>query len=319
MQRLLRDYLDGRVTRRGFMRRLVATGFTAAAARTVLDAAEVGATERAAKAGVPFKGTGGELLVEQVRAAGTKYIFSNAMTFFHRLALSVTFVALAVARLPAGESPTLTALPTRPDALTITVLTYDYAGVPSSILLGAEEEAIRVYREIGLELVWRAARGRHQATALTNTGSGFMVAMIITSVLVADFSSREDAMGLAPKSAQGDGWIAYVFYPHIETTARRYNTSIAPILGPVFAHEIGHLLLPLNAHSYEGLMRGDWNSAHVRHAIDGTLRFTAEQAELIRGTMSEALAVPRSADGFIRRGRVDHDRAIDAPRAAEER
>ncbi len=77
MQQLLRDYFDGRVSRRGFMRRLVATGFTAAAARSVLGAAEAGAAGNDGKIGTPFKGTGGELLVEQVRAAGTKYIFSN--------------------------------------------------------------------------------------------------------------------------------------------------------------------------------------------------------------------------------------------------
>lgn len=77
MQQLLRDYFDGRLSRRGFMQRLVATGFTAAAARSVLGAAEAGAAEGSDKIGTPFKGTGGELLVEQVRAAGTKYIFSN--------------------------------------------------------------------------------------------------------------------------------------------------------------------------------------------------------------------------------------------------
>ena len=77
MQQLLRDYFDGRVSRRGFMQRLVATGFTAAAARSVLGAAEAGAAETDGTIGTPFKGTGGELLVDQVRAAGTKYIFSN--------------------------------------------------------------------------------------------------------------------------------------------------------------------------------------------------------------------------------------------------
>ena len=77
MQQLLRDYFDGRVSRRGFMQRLVATGFTAAAARSVLGAAEAGAAENDGTIGTPFKGTGGELLVDQVRAAGTKYIFSN--------------------------------------------------------------------------------------------------------------------------------------------------------------------------------------------------------------------------------------------------
>jgi benzoylformate decarboxylase len=79
MQSLMQQYFDGRLSRRGFFGRLVATGLTATAARSVLEAAELGALQGAQPAGKSnvFSGTGGELLVEQIRAAGTKYIFSN--------------------------------------------------------------------------------------------------------------------------------------------------------------------------------------------------------------------------------------------------
>lgn len=77
MRDLLHDYFDGRLTRRTFFSRLVATGLTAAAARSVVDAAEAGAMPAAAAAGPSFSGTGGELLVEQIKAAGSKYIFTN--------------------------------------------------------------------------------------------------------------------------------------------------------------------------------------------------------------------------------------------------
>lgn len=83
MQDLLRDYFDGRLSRRGFFGRLVATGLTASAARSVLEASELGAMQAAQTGGQPtgnsrvFTGTGGELLMEQVRAAGSKYMFSN--------------------------------------------------------------------------------------------------------------------------------------------------------------------------------------------------------------------------------------------------
>ncbi|MGE0464477.1 MAG: thiamine pyrophosphate-binding protein [Vicinamibacterales bacterium] len=78
MRTLIRDYYDGRVSRRAFLGRLMATGLTAAAARSVLQAADLGILEGAAAApGTLFRGTGGELLVEQVKAAGTRYIFTN--------------------------------------------------------------------------------------------------------------------------------------------------------------------------------------------------------------------------------------------------
>jgi thiamine pyrophosphate-dependent acetolactate synthase large subunit-like protein len=79
MRDLHRDYFDGRLSRRAFVGRLVATGLTATAARSVVEAADLGTADAAAAAGgAPlFSGTGGELLAEQVKAAGSKYIFTN--------------------------------------------------------------------------------------------------------------------------------------------------------------------------------------------------------------------------------------------------
>jgi benzoylformate decarboxylase len=74
----VRDYLDGRVSRRGFLEQLAAAGFSAAAAGAVVGAAEAGSVEVGGDAAATlFRGTGGELLMEQARAADTKYIFSN--------------------------------------------------------------------------------------------------------------------------------------------------------------------------------------------------------------------------------------------------
>ena len=79
MREWLHDYFDGRLNRRAFFSRLVATGLTAAAARSVVDAADLGSGQAAPPVGASptFSGTGGELLAEQITAAGTKYIFTN--------------------------------------------------------------------------------------------------------------------------------------------------------------------------------------------------------------------------------------------------
>jgi benzoylformate decarboxylase len=81
MQRLLQAYFDGHLSRRSFLRRLTATGFTAAAARTIVDAADLDAQPPSEP---PFKavtGSGGDLLIEQVIAAGVKYVFTNPGSF----------------------------------------------------------------------------------------------------------------------------------------------------------------------------------------------------------------------------------------------
>ncbi|MBZ5556445.1 MAG: hypothetical protein LAO77_04135 [Acidobacteriia bacterium] len=77
MRDLLHDYFDGRLTRRTFFSRLMATGLTAAAAKSVVEAADFGTMPEAPPAAPAFSGTGGELLVEQIKAAGSKYIFTN--------------------------------------------------------------------------------------------------------------------------------------------------------------------------------------------------------------------------------------------------
>ncbi len=76
MRELLCDYYDGALSRRAFFSRLVAAGLTAAAARSVVEAAE---TAQASAPGTrrAVSGTGGELLAEQIRAAGTRFVFTN--------------------------------------------------------------------------------------------------------------------------------------------------------------------------------------------------------------------------------------------------
>ena len=75
MQRLMNEYFAGTLSRRGFFERLVATGFSAAGARAVIAASQeapVGASSRRV-----VRGTGGDLLVAQIEAAGTRYVFTN--------------------------------------------------------------------------------------------------------------------------------------------------------------------------------------------------------------------------------------------------
>ena len=82
MRDLAKDYLGQRVSRRSFFRKATAAGFSLAAARSCLQAlqpitqAEATASNFApAAATTAFTGTGGELLAEQLRAAGVRFIF----------------------------------------------------------------------------------------------------------------------------------------------------------------------------------------------------------------------------------------------------
>ncbi len=84
MQRLVKRFLDEGLSRRGLIRRLGALGIGMAQARSLLEAFDV--SEEAGK-GLPTpgstiaKGTGGDLLMAQLKAAGSEYLFSNPGSF----------------------------------------------------------------------------------------------------------------------------------------------------------------------------------------------------------------------------------------------
>jgi hypothetical protein len=99
-----------------------------------------------------------------------------------------------------------------------------------------------------------------------------------------------DVMGVVPGA---DAQIAYVFDSKVEalfqTTLSAYRTghidrrvSESQILGIAIAHELGHLLLDLQGHSADGIMRGEWGLTDLRNAAFRMFLFTPQQAEVLR-------------------------------------
>jgi acetolactate synthase I/II/III large subunit len=80
MRALVSDYLNHRISRRGFVNRPLALGFTAASAEAMLaplDASEAAGADQPAAKSYSFEGTGSALVIEQARAAGVEYLFTN--------------------------------------------------------------------------------------------------------------------------------------------------------------------------------------------------------------------------------------------------
>lgn len=83
MRELLSRYLNAGISRRTLFQRLGALGLTSTAARLLVEPLD--ASEAAAKSEVPeshaVTGSGGDLVVAQMRAAGVKYLFTNPGSF----------------------------------------------------------------------------------------------------------------------------------------------------------------------------------------------------------------------------------------------
>ena len=172
---------------------------------------------------------------------------------------------------------------------TIILHVHNYAQVPSAVLARAEGEATRIYRALGVGLVWIDLTAPSAYPPPETLSRLHLTISIMSGVMVERKGAAGDVMGAAPGTLEQRGRLAYVFYTRVALLAQGApNDAESKILGHVLAHEMGHLLLPANSHSQSGVMRADWDSQQLRRMVNGVLQFTPEQGELIRSHVSSA-------------------------------
>lgn len=99
-------------------------------------------------------------------------------------------------------------------------------------------------------------------------------------------TASDGVFGIAFLSEEGTGIYTDVFYDSIEKLDQDSQVGSATVLGHVMAHELGHLILGSNAHSYWGVMRPSWHREELRLASMGELLFSEEQARFMRERLS---------------------------------
>ena len=151
------------------------------------------------------------------------------------------------------------------------------AGVSSAIVGDTRQEVIRIYAQIGVRVIW----------AEHATGSPKDPLVIVIAPITGQWVGQARTFGLAVRGANSSGRLAYVFYDRVRPLAQEHQMCVGFLLGVAMAHEIGHLLLPFGSHSPSGLMQGDWDNRQFLLARAGLLRFTAQQAELIRAHLMD--------------------------------
>jgi len=165
--------------------------------------------------------------------------------------------------------------------LAITVRVYDYAHVGQGTLNAAEKQADFIFRKLGLTMRWcNLTTDSPQSLADSScglpAGSARLDVRIVSRIKAEPGATADSTMGFAMGSS------ATVSY-HWSKAADPNGGAMPPeILACIIAHEIGHLLLGPNSHSRTGIMMGEWSHEALRDAGEGLLRFTPQQAELIR-------------------------------------
>jgi hypothetical protein len=146
-------------------------------------------------------------------------------------------------------------------------------GLDSANLLRAQQLITGIYEQAGVTLDW---------TGVT-APSGRSLTIVLTTIAAAPAGIVAEAMGVAPSPGDGSrGTTAYVFMDRVASFTAAYRVAGAYVLACAIAHEIGHLLLPPNAHVADGIMRGNWHPALFPPKAPGVPGFPPEQARLLR-------------------------------------
>ena len=167
-----------------------------------------------------------------------------------------------------------------PAALTVTIHVTDNANL--SQLAVAQAHATAAYRAAGLHIVWSSAPWKPEAGQRADPLSIDVRLVILPSDMV-EKKCREEhlgdsVLGIAISGAsEARGRVAYVFYDRVVRVAMAHQAPVARGLGHVMAHEVGHVLMGVNSHAGEGLMRANWNPRQDRPQT-----FTRNQVRQIR-------------------------------------
>ena len=140
-------------------------------------------------------------------------------------------------------------------------------------LLRAQQLTSEIYERAGVTLDWTA----------DTTTPGRSLTIVLTTIAAGPAGLVPEAMGVAPSPGDGSrGATAYVFVDRVASFSAAHRVAAEHVLACAMAHEIGHLLLPPNAHAAEGIMRGSWHPARFPPRAPGVPGFPPDQARLLR-------------------------------------
>jgi len=171
------------------------------------------------------------------------------------------------------------------------VSVYDYAKVSPELLAAAEMQVHRIFRQAGVETVWRNCSENIQPAGCHVIGSTYFVLKILPRAMGAQGRDRTDVLGTATLDEKGLGYYGYVFYDRIQRMSEERRLA-STLLGHVFAHEIGHLLLRSNSHSISGIMSGRWAGEELRTISEGAMFFMPHESKVLRDRLLSVALKP---------------------------
>jgi hypothetical protein len=170
----------------------------------------------------------------------------------------------------------------------MTVLVCYRTGVEAEIRTQAKAEVTRIFAVARVDLTWVEVHDPAQLCMIRGADTYFT--LVVSLQAPKNWSTNFDAMGLAPVRT-GLHPRAYVCYELVKAfvgnfTPANQKMELGAIMGHAIAHELGHLVLPDEAHG-EGLMRSHWGYVEWENAMKGGLVFVADHERLIHNRLKK--------------------------------
>ena len=199
-----------------------------------------------------------------------------------RTAWSFTIVSLALEGMAAMAILGTSRAAAAAESPSVTVHIDNCARVSDQHLQTVRAEVARIYRAAGVQIAWSTGALPVALTSGEAADKSRHLALILT-----DDDEMPGRTNVAPDSVIGlaarDLGRAYVFVDRVAEASARLAVDRFCVLAWAIAHELGHLLLPPNSHSREGIMRAtlafDLGGA-------GSHAFTAGQPATIRAALA---------------------------------
>jgi hypothetical protein len=149
--------------------------------------------------------------------------------------------------------------------------------VENGVRCAATDQAVRMFQAIGVSLEWAKVRPavRH----------GVVIEVRFTST-----TGPHPPAAIAFSTPFDADPVITVLYDRIDAIRPVFR---ARLLAHVLAHEIGHVLMRMDIHSAEGVMKAHWTSADVARMAHAPLEFTSADKDSIRLGLASFAALSR--------------------------
>jgi hypothetical protein len=167
----------------------------------------------------------------------------------------------------------------RGDLVYLRVSVFNSSPISPYTIERAESEAGRIFREVGVEVIWlNCPQDTLREASLGRCAEASFPLHLHLRILRASRGLKASTVGISFSAEDGQGCYADLFYEPILQLQEETHASASVILAHAMAHELGHLLLGTNSHSPSGLMRAHWTREDLSKASKGNLQFSREQS-----------------------------------------